>query len=204
MERSVESINLVAGDLLVVSKPDVVVTTILGSCVTVIFYVPGKITMVCHALLPSIHSYDGVCIEYCPSPCHNPLPNSSEFRYVTCSLKYMLSELKKRQIPPSQVYTYLIGGSNILQNRDQSEGIGFENVRMAKEILNRYGFVIRREHTGGLAGRNLRFYVNSNTLIIKVHGSENEFELGDSLENSAEVNKNSLEQLLIEVQKLNK
>lgn len=204
MEKTPTIINLLAGDLVILPKPGTVVSTVLGSCVTVIFYVPGSISMVCHALLPSIVSLNGLCIESCPSPCQNPLNNTSDYRYVTCSLKFMIGELQKRHIHPSQVHTSVIGGSNILQSRELEEGIGYKNVLAAKEILARHGFTINREDTGGFVGRNIKYYSESNTVMLKIHGEKKEFELGDKFEHTTTSMQRGLDKLNEEVQKLNK
>lgn len=204
MELQATVINLLASDLAFLPHSGDVVSTVLGSCVSVVFYVPGSISMVSHSLLPSLKSYNGLCIDSCPSPCHNDLPTSSDFRYVTCSLKYMIGELKKRNIHPSQVHTSLIGGANVLQCREQEEGVGYKNVAMAREILNQNGFVIQREHTGGLVGRNLKFYSESNTIMLKIHGQKKEFELRNINDNQRDTTQEGLKKLMIEVQKLSR
>ena len=197
-------INLLAGELAFLPHSGDVVTTVLGSCVSVIFHVPGSVSMVSHALLPSSKANNGQCFDSCPSPCQNRIPVNSENRYVTCSLKYMIGELKKRHIHPWQVQTSLIGGANVLQCREQEEGVGYKNVAKAREILNHNGFVIQREHTGGNVGRNIRYISESNTIMVKIHGQNKEFELLNKKDSQPDTPREGLDKLMIEVQKLNK
>lgn len=174
-------INLLAGDLVILHKPSGVITTLLGSCVAIILHVPNKVTMACHALLPESKKGKHSCGECCPKPCKELKSSLSEFRFVTCSLKRMIEELKRLKIHPSQAYTYLVGGANILETRNE-ESIGVQNVRMAKEVLSYNGFTIKREHTGGLNGCNIEFYPIKNQLFVRVHGGGLPFELGDNFQ----------------------
>lgn len=179
MNSKESDIHLLAGDLVVITKAKGVISTLLGSCVSIIFHVPDRLTMACHALLPESRSTKQICGVNCPKPCGDLRKTLSEFRFVSCSLKYMVNELQSRHIHPSQVHVSLIGGANVLDiNSDIT--IGTQNIKIAKEILLSNGFTIRREHTGGMNGCNVQFYPETNSLMIRVHGGGKLFELGDN------------------------
>lgn len=171
-------IHLLAGDLVVVPKAQGIISTLLGSCVCIIMHVPGKLTMACHALLPESRKSKEECGLNCPKPCGTLRKTLSEFRFVSCSLKYMINELEHRHIHPSQVHVSLLGGANVLDIASDIT-IGFQNVKLAKEVLSSHGFTIKREHTGGMNGCNVQFYPETNKLMVRVHGGGKLFELGD-------------------------
>lgn len=190
MKDKNSNIHLLAGDLVILPNTEGIISTLLGSCVAIIFHVPNKVSMACHALLPHPKSNFDICGSNCPKPCEEVRGAMSEYRYVTCSIKRMISELQRLHIHPSQVHVSLIGGANVLDFVNE-ETIGVQNIRTAREMLKSCGFTIRREHTGGINGCNVVFHTSTNTLLIKVHGGSSAFELGDNFSASFQPRSNA-------------
>ncbi|NJO90630.1 MAG: hypothetical protein HC831_17975 [Chloroflexia bacterium] len=89
-----ENYNVKIGELKIIRKADEVVWTILGSCISVVFHVRSDLALICHAQYPAPRLYRDKCSDSCPRPCFTELNEAEKFKYVTCSLEYMISYLK--------------------------------------------------------------------------------------------------------------
>lgn len=143
---------LLSGQL-VISDKDEVVWTLLGSCVSIIFYNSlRRISGVCHTQLPH-EGIDSTCKDECPKPCG--MDEKHRFRYVTCSFRFMLEHFNKLGIPNKDIEVSIFGGSNMLNLKTPIDRIGERNVIMAKELISKNNLTIKREDTGGDFSRTI-------------------------------------------------
>ena len=158
-----------AGEL-VISKKDEIIWTILGSCITVIFHVKNiKLTLFSHSQLPTQGLRTDACTIDCPKPCYKIAPETNEFKYVSCTIMYMIQKIEDLQIKKSDIKAYLLGGAskfNITLNGGKS--IGDRNIETAQEILKSLKITIN-QHIGGKTSRKISF--NTATGTIKVSQS---------------------------------
>lgn len=162
----VQRINLLPGEL-VIAKNGETIWTVLGSCVTVILYNSRlKISAVCHAQLPS-RTLEIHCSTSCTSPCRQN--ESCEFKYVSCSIEYMLDQFHKLGIQNREIDVRLYGGANVLELSSDKPRIGDKNVSKAKQILREKGLTIFKEDTGGNKSRSITHLANIGMTKLKIN-----------------------------------
>jgi len=151
---------------LVISDKEEVVWTVLGSCVSIIFYSPQrKISGVSHALLP----YEGTsstCRNGCPTPCS--LEKDQQFKYVTCSFQHLLDRFNKLGINNKDIEVSIFGGGNMLNLKKPLDGIGERNILKAKELILKHHLNIKMEDTGGNFSRTIIHHTTSGVTELKI------------------------------------
>lgn len=163
--------NVDIGEVKIIKNPQEVVWTILGSCVSVIFYVRSDLALICHAQHPSPQLKEMKCSDSCPHPCFTNILDSNRFKYVSCSLEYMINYIQKQNIALSKVHVSLIGGAAITSYRRNNKSMGDLNVIKAKEVLKSNGIWLNREIVGGDDGITLWYNPKMNKLTYKRHKS---------------------------------
>ena len=163
-------VSLGMGDAVIVDRPSVI-RTILGSCVAVILHVPRlRVSAVCHAQMPEREA--GLCCrDTCPQPCGGEPSNSTDLRYVTCSIRYMLNSLHRLHVIKAEIICTLIGGANVLRNIDPRWAVGERNVEMALSTLKNEGIGVAYSDTGGTKGRVIEHMSDSNRTKVRYHDS---------------------------------
>ncbi len=134
------------------------IQTVLGSCVTITMYcgVP-KFAVICHA----VHPYSN---------------GEKDVKFVDAAIERMIAEIKKMQIPMSQVTVKLFGGgyTDTGSGQPYEKTIGYKNVVEAKKILDKFGIKIDKECTGGACGRKLIFCtIDGKVYVRKIGGGAN-------------------------------
>ena len=146
-----EKIYLKPGELVVTQEP-VMVTTVLGSCVSVTMYHSGTRTAsICHGMLPS----GGV---------------SDSFKYVDTSIHCMIKFFKKLKIAREEIEVKLFGGADMFSGGGPSVSnltVGRQNIITATRCLEEYGLAIAASDVGGKSGRKLIFKTDSGIVFIK-------------------------------------
>jgi len=136
-------------------KPTIV-STVLGSCVSVTFYCRRKKTgAIFHALLPKI-----------PEAIEAKL-FQDRFKYVDSAIKHIIHTLQRRGIEHDQIEVKVFGGSEGAFN-----GVirtGASNIMAAYEVLNKHKLQITASDIGGSMGRNLVFVSSTGEVFIKNH-----------------------------------
>jgi chemotaxis receptor (MCP) glutamine deamidase CheD len=179
LNRQVNSKMVRIGEVLALKKEHESVWTALGSCITVIFHVPQKISLLCHAQMPSKAGYDNNCFNSCSHPCLDKLPEFVDFKYVSCSIEYMINKLVLNHINLKQVHTSLLGGASGIVGLEKNNSIGYLNVIAARKILAKHKIRINREHICGADGITIWYNHGSNSLIVRGHKDNLSFELND-------------------------
>jgi chemotaxis protein CheD len=140
-------------------KGAAVVTTILGSCVSVTMrHAKSGISAICHGLLPSCSKKEP-CKDFCPG----------KFKFVECSIKKMLEKLDACGINRAGIEIKMFGGSDMfdVQSERISKTVGRENVRIAQETIESEGMKIAAFDTGGTQGRKIVFFTKTGDVFLK-------------------------------------
>lgn len=158
-DRKLESIYLKPGEFYFGESP-VVVSTILGSCVSVTMFHPLSGTgAICHGLLPRCSkkkSCDGACLE--------------GFRYVDCSIKRMIGKFDALGVNRDDIEVKIFGGADMFGVRSadaRSNTVGLENVTVAKTILKKEGLRLAAFDTRGNRGRKILFLPHTGEVFLK-------------------------------------
>jgi|WetSurMetagenome_2_1015567.scaffolds.fasta_scaffold307877_1 chemotaxis protein CheD len=145
-------IYLKPGELYLGEQPTVV-TTVLGSCVSLIFFHPARrLGAICHALLP----------------CNKHEENS--FRFVDSSFDWMLKQFNSRHIPSPQIQVKLFGGADVLECYEglcRTVTVGQQNIRRALEMVKDNGLRVHVSDLGGTYGRKLFFFTHTGEVLLK-------------------------------------
>lgn len=157
--QELPSIYLKPGEIVVCEEPSVV-STILGSCVSVtLFHRKSKVGVICHGLLPSCKS-DSECTASC----------SEGSRYMNCSIRRMIELFAERGIRPAELEAKIFGGSDmfrIAHTRISKINVGAQNIRTTLAVLGEYGLHPLSADTGGSEGRKLFFISHTGEVLLK-------------------------------------
>ena len=118
--READKIYLYPGDVYI-SGESKVVWTVLGSCIAIVLYNPRlSISAIAHAQLPEKPDKKKVCIDSCPNPCFHELPDTNEFKFVTCAITYMFAKFHSLGIKIRNLYgsTECTGICSVHQGND--------------------------------------------------------------------------------------
>ena len=175
-QKKRRTLNL--GELIISDNSDEeVIWTVLGSCVSVIFHVPGQFSLICHSQLPDEMDRGLDCAGECPNPCFRQIDASLSSKYVKCSLEYMINHLRKHKVPFGALKTTIVGGANLMNFSIGQKSIGQKNIEMALSIFENHAIAVNRQYLGGNRGCSLWYFPPSNRLIIKNNNDNEKFEL---------------------------
>jgi len=138
-------ISLNIGQIVIVSDPTVI-STVLGSCVSICLYSPKGIAGMIHYALP--YQFE-----------HNQ--EEDPLRYGDQAIPILINEVKKLTSEPLTIFkAKIIGGANCLvrANGGGFNNIGEQNIQMARDILKSVKIEVVGEHVGGEVGRKVYFY----------------------------------------------
>lgn len=151
-----QKIRLGIGEGGVYPKPTVV-TTVLGSCVSVTFFCRAKkVGGIFHAILPTITSKEK----------HNSIIN--DYKYVDNAINHIVHSFYRRSVKAKQIEAKVFGGAE-----GAFKGIikpGANNIITAYETLAKHNIKIVASDVGGETGRNLIFVSDTGEVFIKNHG----------------------------------
>ena len=136
-------------------KPTVV-TTVLGSCVSVSLFCRTKnIGAIFHALLPIM-----------PDKEKNK-PLAKHYRYVDTSIRHIIYSFRRRGIKQNQIEAKVFGGAQgVFKGTIRP---GSNNIMTAYEVLAAHNIKIVASDVGGERGRNLIFVSSSGEVFVKNH-----------------------------------
>lgn len=157
------------GEIRVIENNEAIAWTVLGSCISVVFFTDSNLSLINHAQMPNRSRFDKVCSDNCPHPCFNLLPDTNDFKYVNCSLEYMINFLKQRKINLQSIRTTLIGGSSVMNIDKAGKTIGEQNIEVAREILSKNNITINRELIGQRDGVTFWFNPANNEIQYRKH-----------------------------------
>lgn len=149
-------INLPPGKLLITGQA-ALVSTILGSCVSVCLHSKKfQVGAICHGMLPR----------------QTKMPISGHFPYVATVVPHMIETMTSRfGLTPSQLTVKLFGGASVLQTHmaETTDGlaIGQQNIAAALEALARFGLTPEVQKTGGTEGYKIFFNTGTGEVFVR-------------------------------------
>jgi chemotaxis protein CheD len=146
------------GDI-VVTSDTMVLSTILGSCVSVCLFDPTKrISGMNHYLLPV--------------NAHN---DRELLKYGDRSLDLMFHKMIIQGAEIQNIMASVLGGSSMFLNSGHNFNIGDQNIEIALDFLKQRNINIKLLETGGNSGRRIAFHTDSGRIIIRRTGELKEF-----------------------------
>lgn len=132
-------IPIIQGEFRVSDAPDVVLSTILGSCVAACLYDVGRgVGGMNHFLLPGNDPSEG-----------------NNIKYGAHSMERLINALLRKGARKHRLQASLFGGANVVQGLSR---IGSANVEFAKRFVAEEGFPVYNHDLGGSRGRRLKFH----------------------------------------------
>jgi chemotaxis protein CheD len=135
-----------------VSRTPALVSTVLGSCVSVTLFSPSaRMGAICHAMLPN-------------GADHDPL------RYVDSAVDYIYAQLAAISGQSGGFEAKLFGGANVLvqgANQQAAASVGCLNVEAAMRAIERLGLKLISFDTGGEQGRKIFFYSGTGEVYLR-------------------------------------
>lgn len=129
---------LIQGEYRVSRDPEIVLSTVLGSCVSACIFDPvARVGGMNHFLLPGVEG-----------------SNQSELKYGAMAMELLINDLLKQGAARSQLRVKLFGGARMSASFSD---IGEKNVIFARAYLQREGFQVVAESVGGQQARRLHF-----------------------------------------------
>lgn len=151
LDKRLPNVTLKQGEVYTSSTP-ALVSTVLGSCVSVILYSPdARMGVMCHAMLPC--GTDG-----------DPL------RYVESAVKHLYDRLSANSGRSAGFEAKLFGGSDMLAQSTRVNGslsVGRQNVEAAFKAIERLGLRLSASDTGGVRGRKIFFYSETGEVFVR-------------------------------------
>jgi chemotaxis protein CheD len=151
-----EIIKVGIADIDLVSPPDTIRTTGLGSCVGVILFDESKkIAGMAHIMLPDSASIN------------SPIKNIGKFADTAVNALYDM--LIKKGAAAKSIKAKIAGGAQMFQFSSGNEmmRIGPRNVESVKAQLNHLGVPLIASDTGGSSGRTIEFNPEKSELTIR-------------------------------------
>jgi chemotaxis protein CheD len=149
------------GELFITNKPTHV-WTVLGSCVSVVLHNPRmKVSALCHAQLTE----KGIVGETHQKESIGKEAND-DYRYIACSIKYMLNQLFAMGIHKNEIYASVYGGASLIAAF--SHQVGAENAEAASKVLGQSGIRIVHKDVGGIKSRTIRHFSDTGVTEVKV------------------------------------
>ncbi|MCB1333359.1 MAG: chemotaxis protein CheD [Roseivivax sp.] len=133
------TISVIQGEFKISNDPEVILSTVLGSCIAACLHDPvAQIGGMNHFLLPNRDGAD-----------------SGDIRYGAHAMELLINGLLKQGAHRDRMQAKLFGGASMAANlRD----IGRSNAAFAQEFLRRENLPIVSESVGGQMARRVRFW----------------------------------------------
>lgn len=128
------------------------IITILGSCIAVCIY-DNKLKTggMCHYYLP--RSNDNI---------------STSNKYGINAIPNLLKKFKVNGSNPSDLVAKIVGGAHVLDSIPKNKNvIGPDNIKIAEELLEKFGIKIEAKSTGGYKGKKIRLYSDSGKVELQ-------------------------------------
>lgn len=145
-------IHIVQGEHRISEQPDVVITTVLGSCVAACIFDPERgIGGMNHFLLP------------------DPISGSGDIRYAAAAMETLINGLLRQGAMRSRMQAKLFGGARMMPSLPD---IGRRNADVAQRILQNDGIRIVNGDLCGNEARRVRFWPTSGRVQVQLLGNE--------------------------------
>ncbi|WP_246194679.1 chemotaxis protein CheD [Allochromatium palmeri] len=159
-EKSIKRRLVRPGEQAVTDK-SMILTTLLGSCVSVCLFDPvARLMGMNHFLLPMRNPAN-----------REPLLATDAGRYGLWAMEMLVNDLLKRGARREQLRAKAFGGANVLRESTDTRmdhfNIGTSNVLFVRQFLDRDGIPLVAEDLGGLHGRQIHFYGGDYSVFLR-------------------------------------
>jgi chemotaxis protein CheD len=139
------------------TREPTIVSTVLGSCVSITMYHPlSKTGAMCHAMLPE----------------HRRSSEPEPFRFVDSAVDHMIDTFRKLGIRKDEIEVKLFGGSDVVEVLTDAVTVGEQNVEKALEIIDREHLSLAAKDVRGERGRKIFFHTHTGGILLKRLGSD--------------------------------
>lgn len=154
-DADLKKVYLKPGELCIAGEPTTVIT-VLGSCVSVtLFSRRLRLGAICHGAMPHCRK-----VKKCHELCEDA------FKYVDCSLHYMIARMRGCGCLDNEIEVKLFGGADTLSSKKENT-IGSMNVKMALEIIRHEHLRIIAADVGDSFGRKIIFLTHTGDVFLK-------------------------------------
>lgn len=150
MKSHIPTYQLQIGELMIGIDPSII-NTVLGSCVSVCLYSESqKLGGMIHYAHPSMALDFG---------------QAADFRYGDIAIPTLIEEMEKATGEMASTFTAkIVGGAD--SSDSDPHPVGLENIRIAKDLLEKYHIPVIAEDTGGFQSRRIRFHTHNGRLQV--------------------------------------
>lgn len=139
MSTTPKTVNVLQGEFAISDRPDEIITTVLGSCISV-------------CLTDSVRGMSGMN--------HFLLPKggdktSTSMRYGANAMELLINGMLKKGAERDRLEAKIFGGADIIGN---GRGIGASNALFARGFLEDEGIQVAAESVGGFKARRIRLW----------------------------------------------
>ncbi len=155
LQSELPVVTLHPGELFVATEPTLI-TTLLGSCVSVCLYCrASRAGAMCHGVMPGQGGHQ-----------------EESFRFVDTSVSYMVEVMaRQRGFSCARLEAKLFGGADLFSLKPsparQTSSIGTQNIQAARAVLQKHGVPVVTEQVGGDRGCKLFFYTHTGEVYLK-------------------------------------
>jgi len=151
VDAQLKNVFLKQGEVYV-SRAPALVSTVLGSCVSITLYSPeARVGAMCHALLPCGSLDEG-------------------FRYVDSTVVYLFAKLSVITGQLGGLEAKLFGGADVLNpgiRLNSAPSVGQQNVAAAMHAIEKLGLSLSASDVNGDQGRKIFFYSNTGEVFLR-------------------------------------
>ncbi len=161
-QSSSNVVGVVRGEYSVSNRPEVVLGTVLGSCVAACIWDEDlEIGGMNHFLLPEARSAD-----------------AGNLSHGSYAMELLINELMKNGAARHRLQAKLFGGANVIESR---YAIGRMNAEFAHNYLAGENIPIVSESLGGEQGRRIRFWPTTGRVQMRLLNKEDAMEVDRSI-----------------------
>ena len=145
---------------LFIGKIPVMITTVLGSCISVtMFHQRSRVAAICHAVMPNWRERTRYKID-----------SIEAFKYVNLIIPEMLRKMQKHGAGLKEIEVKLFGGADTFTDGPKTariQSIGAQNTAAARQMIESMGLRLKVADTGGPWGRKIIFCTRTGDVLMK-------------------------------------
>lgn len=158
-------LTIFAGEYYISSAQEVI-STVLGSCISVCMYDPIKgVGGMNHFMLPE----SSVSSEqyYSQNRLNKEQMTENAMRYGMTAMEILIGELQKKGAQRLNLRAKIFGGGNVITRTTPGATVGDKNIGFARAYLKTEGIKIESENVGNTYGRKIFFLTGKNSVFVK-------------------------------------
>ena len=148
-------ISISPGEYFISNDHNIVIQTILGSCIAVCLYT-------------DIDGYSGMNHFMLPESIGNhEVADTDSGRYGMYSMEILINSLLKAGVKKNYLKAKIFGGGNVLDFKSIKNSVGENNIAFINEYLEKERIPIVSSHVGGDFARKILFFTDSKRVLLK-------------------------------------